>query len=94
MMPRPSDTPCEVESIIEFHGGDCLLLYAKGHHPAAEFLDACAYYGRDTLPQPPVIRHGWARFVPTKKEGFDFEFVESPKPGRGAFPVTILDMYP
>ncbi|MAD44081.1 MAG: hypothetical protein CMH98_03670 [Oceanospirillaceae bacterium] len=77
-----------------------IQLYSRGRHPEKEFLEACSRFyahewdgkGRELPTEKPVTQTHW-RTVPAPEDSIcETQFVES-KPGKGAYPVTILDVW-
>jgi len=65
--------------------------FAVGHHDEKEFLEALKEfelkeYG-ETYCDKPIVSYMWFRYTP--KGPFDVNY-KSCKPGRGAFPVTVV----
>lgn len=83
----------EVGPVNEFEAANSLLAYAcKGHRVATEFV-AEALELWDVRLDPSRVRHAYYRNVPA---GPDWPgivlFVEVNGPGRGVYPVTLVDM--
>lgn len=92
----------EVEPLVEVYDigdmGQQFGYFAKGHHDPAVFLEAVDYYGaandcpgwlahyRPMVPED--VRHEHWRCIPL---GEGFYRYETSKPGRGAFPVTVIE---
>jgi hypothetical protein len=81
----------DVAPIYEFEAGKSLMGYGcKGHIPVEEFLCEVSLWHEDEIPADRV-RHTYYRNVPSG-EGGGMVYVESRGPGRGAYPVTVVDL--
>jgi hypothetical protein len=84
---------------IEVERVDCIThdaYYAKGHHDRLAFLRAVREELADDLRRIRGFKlaHAYARkrpALPGESDDFDY-FVEPAKRGRGAFPVTVVDV--
>lgn len=82
-------TPDELESVYELEGGPLMSYHVRGHVDLAEM--AAAAQARNTEDRLGEPRHTYWRLVPWGGGGM--QIFES-RPGRGAFPVTVVEVNP
>lgn len=92
----------EIEVLFEIHSdgdyGDPLWLYCKGHVSVEEFMrgvrERNEYQGEDYEIQPYDIHQDYARNIPLGPEhkGKGQYSVQLCKLGRGAYPITYVDV--
>jgi hypothetical protein len=85
-------TQLEVEEIFEYEGCSLVSYHARGHWPAEDFVE----YAKEELDvelNPADVKQCFARNVPVGGKGnhdtLMYYWVEQ---GRGAYPVTIVEM--
>lgn len=86
-----------VEELRELGGGPLMGYYAKGHHDAAAFIESVNHWldrhDKQIAGERYVVKHVYWRNVPATEYGEGFTlFVEAPGPGRGAYPVTVVEV--
>ncbi|MBN2714035.1 MAG: hypothetical protein JXR97_16570 [Planctomycetes bacterium] len=71
------------------------MLYAKGHHDKIDFLSACREEADFALiNDDDEIRHVYMRWCPVRNSIVgDLAAYFQDKPGRGAFKVTVLNVW-
>jgi hypothetical protein len=84
------DYPLIIEPLYELEsGGHPLEYYSKGHHCADVFYAAlCVYLDVAAWVAPAATRHTHYRVVPMG----DLKWAMECQPGRGAFPVTVMEV--
>lgn len=98
-------TAIEIQNLVEFEGLDNWTgLYAKGHHNTVDFMDAIikqidhdSLIKHTKLDSPFAllemshkIKHTFYRFI--RYGDTESSILQECKRGRGAFPVTILEL--
>jgi hypothetical protein len=85
-------TQLEVEKIYEYEGNSLVSYHAKGHWPAEDFVEyALDEFGAEL--NPTDVKQCYARNVPVGGKGNrDTLMYYWVKQGRGAYPVTIVEM--
>ena len=73
----------EPKSLYEFEGQFLLGYWAKGHHDPLTFCEAIKEFENVDI-NPSQVEHKYWRIVNNQ--------VVDTKPGRGAFPVTYVDI--
>lgn len=84
-----------IEESRELDSGDVMGFFARGHHPAHHFAEACniytgadPYYDRRHV-KPDDSRHEWWRTVPVGGEPGVISYHHAEPRSRGAFAVTV-----
>jgi hypothetical protein len=81
------------QPIFEFEGGANVVGYmAHGHIEKREFLD-CVLKDTGGLWAENDVRHVYQRNVPVAHQPGSMVMVECAGPARGAYPVTLVDVY-
>ena len=89
--------PLHIEMLEEIYGGP-LAYYSKGHHTNSAFLAAAYEYDEiemrgDFWAEEQHVRHCYAHWGPHGEyESSVLAWFEHAEPGRGRFPVTIVDL--
>lgn len=85
--------PLEVEELCEPGGMEAVCIFSKGHHDPQKFVEAVKReFEREISPEDVVQRYGrWEMF--TFSQGRTQVLADQDEPGRGIFPVTIVDLY-
>ena len=68
--------------------GDCGY-FAKGHHDPETFCDAVQKDWTCDRPDPGRVQKVYLRVVPDSTGEWDFVLIDA-RPGRGAFPATLV----
>lgn len=87
----------DAEEIIEVEDGRRLGYYVKGHTTGEELLRAAKFaFGEEVEFDPTRVKHAHYRLVPYKpEEEYDYGdhlLVKAREAGRGAFPVTVIEL--
>ncbi len=83
----------EIEILREVENEDEMGYYAKGHWLTARFFAAVVRFG-GRLDGLAVPKWTYYRVVPMNgPDGLQSQFVETSKPGPGAFAVTVSERY-
>lgn len=90
---------CSAEELTDLETGESLGYYARGHYTGEELLTAVRWGFDDEISfDPAKARQTYYRQIPIAPGqeydyagAGDFRLVEG-KPGRGAFPVTVISL--
>lgn len=89
----------DIHELREFDGGSFLGYYSRGHHAVDVFMQAIAEYCGDeksyAAPSTTNVKHAYWRTVPAEPTTGEKGslFVEARGPGRGAYPVTVVETW-
>jgi hypothetical protein len=81
----------KINPVIEFEGAGVISYFAKGIHKSDHFLVELKRQWDETMGLTEV-RHCHARFCPSGPEHGGMVLLVGQKPGRGAFPITYVDL--
>jgi len=85
------DLQGKVEKVIEFEGYTLLSYMARGHVDKGAFIAEVQQEFEDEYTVD-FVEHGFARFVPVGKDMPGQMIILHCERGRGAFPITVIDL--
>lgn len=80
-----------LESVRDIEGGPPVWYMMRGHQDKSEFvIEVEIEYGRKISPDN--VKHAYVRNIPTGKDNPGLMIMKPSKPGRGAYPITYVDL--
>jgi hypothetical protein len=86
----PRSYPLDVDPLTG-QDGEGLGYFSKGHHDPEAFVREASHFDGLLYPAK-YVRHAYYRAVPSQNDDLDTIYYET-KPGRGAWPVTLIENY-
>lgn len=80
-----------IEKIVEFEGSDVLSYMVRGHVDKRAFVNEVKREFNDIYTED-FVQHGFARLVPAGRDMPGQMIIIVCERGRGAFPVTTIDL--